>query len=162
MPIENLRRTWLMRGGRLLGASGRVLPWSASENRGARVNQTCLEARHPKQRSRRLSFGVGSSDARLADTASSATRAASACERVHSSGQGGQAACLQGTVKWEYIKDKSLWLFCTPTGFRRFHAKSLESMAGTTGLEPATSAVTVSGKRVTNRNQGQRTTPVAP
>jgi hypothetical protein len=35
-------------------------------------------------------------------------------------------------------------------------------MAGTTGLEPATSAVTVSGKRVTNRNQGQRTTPVAP
>jgi hypothetical protein len=35
-------------------------------------------------------------------------------------------------------------------------------MAGTTGLEPATSAVTVRKKPVTNRNQGQRTTPVAP
>ncbi len=35
-------------------------------------------------------------------------------------------------------------------------------MAGTTGLEPATSAVTAKKKVVTNRKQGQRTTPLAP
>ena len=34
-----------------------------------------------------------------------------------------------------------LWLFCTPIGFRHFQITLLESMAGTTGLEPATSAV---------------------
>ena len=33
--------------------------------------------------------------------------------------------------------------FCTLYGFRLFQIISLESMAGTTGLEPATSAVTV-------------------
>jgi hypothetical protein len=32
--------------------------------------------------------------------------------------------------------------FCTLYGFRRFRIRTLESMAGTTGLEPATSAVT--------------------
>jgi hypothetical protein len=32
--------------------------------------------------------------------------------------------------------------FCTLSGFRHFELNPLESMAGTTGLEPATSAVT--------------------
>jgi hypothetical protein len=32
--------------------------------------------------------------------------------------------------------------FCTLSGFRPFQISHLESMAGTTGLEPATSAVT--------------------
>src|ERR1700738_3331102 len=32
--------------------------------------------------------------------------------------------------------------FCTLCGFRRFRIRSLESMPATTGLEPATSAVT--------------------
>jgi len=35
-------------------------------------------------------------------------------------------------------------------------------MAGTTGLEPATSAVTAKRKHVVNRKQGQRTTPLEP
>jgi len=33
--------------------------------------------------------------------------------------------------------------FCTLSGFRPFQLNHLECMAGTTGLEPATSAVTV-------------------
>jgi len=44
--------------------------------------------------------------------------------------------CKRGTV---------LWLFCTPIEFRRFLTTHLECMAGTTGLEPATSAVTEIG-----------------
>jgi hypothetical protein len=37
--------------------------------------------------------------------------------------------------------------------------KSLECMAGTTGLEPATSAVTVSQNPITYRNNGQWMAP---
>ena len=39
---------------------------------------------------------------------------------------------------------------------------ALECMAGTTGLEPATSAVTVSLKPVTYRNAGQWVAPIGP
>ena len=39
-------------------------------------------------------------------------------------------------------RDTFLWLFCTPIEFRQFHLTLVESMAGTTVLEPATSAVT--------------------
>jgi len=35
--------------------------------------------------------------------------------------------------------------FCTPSGFVEIQAPTLERMAGTTGLEPAASAVTVNG-----------------
>ena len=41
--------------------------------------------------------------------------------------------------------------FCTLPGFRPFRTTLLESMAGTTGLEPATSAVTVLLGHVTDR-----------
>ena len=39
-------------------------------------------------------------------------------------------------------KGHKLMSFCTLLGFRPFQLSSLECMAGTTGLEPATSAVT--------------------
>jgi hypothetical protein len=46
-------------------------------------------------------------------------------------------------------EDKSM-SFCTLSGFRHFELNPLESMAGTTGLEPATSAVTAKLKTVTD------------
>jgi hypothetical protein len=47
----------------------------------------------------------------------------------------------------------------TVTVGRQLILKSLESMAGTTGLEPATSAVTAERKLVTYWNQGERMAP---
>ena len=49
--------------------------------------------------------------------------------------------CKRGTI---------LWLFCTPIKFRHSHLNLLECMAGTTGLEPATSDVT--GRRSNQLN----------
>jgi hypothetical protein len=46
-----------------------------------------------------------------------------------------------------------------PNSIRQFQISLLESMAGTTGLEPATSAVTAERKRVTYWNQGERMAP---
>ena len=47
----------------------------------------------------------------------------------------------------------------TVTVGRQLILKYLESMAGTTGLEPATSAVTAERKLVTYWNQGERMAP---
>src|SRR5438874_13802470 len=46
--------------------------------------------------------------------------------------------------------------FCTLCGFRPLHITPLACMAGTTGLEPATSAVTAKRKVVTYRKQASR------
>ena len=45
----------------------------------------------------------------------------------------GEKGCKRGT---------EMCPFCTPFEFRQLQLSSLECMAGTTGLEPATSAVT--------------------
>ena len=49
--------------------------------------------------------------------------------------------------------------FCILDGFCGFRVSLLECMAGTTGLEPATSAVTARRKVVTYWNQGERMAP---
>ena len=49
--------------------------------------------------------------------------------------------------------------FCTLLGFRQFQISLLESMAGTTGLEPATSAVT--GQHSNQLNYVPNATPAA-
>ena len=49
---------------------------------------------------------------------------------------------IDGTMKLRCKRGTFLWPFCTPINFRRSQVSLLECLAGTTGLEPATSAVT--------------------